>query len=86
VVSGPSKLKKEPLEMVFIRGPIIEHAGPDVEVLAEYAGKPALVQRGRIMAATFHPELTDDTTVHEHFLGLAGNGTNSAASSAKSKW
>lgn len=86
VVSGPSKLKKEPLEMVFIRGPIIEHAGPDVEVLAEYAGKPALVQRGHIMAATFHPELTDDTTVHEHFLSLAANGATPATDSAKSKW
>lgn len=86
VVSGPSKLKEEPLEMVFIRGPIIEKAGPDVEVLAEYAGKPALVQRGHIMAATFHPELTDDTTVHEHFLSLAANGTNSTTGSAKSKW
>jgi 5'-phosphate synthase pdxT subunit len=86
VVSGPSKLKKEPLEMVFIRGPIIEKAGPDVEVLAEYAGKPALVQRGHIMAATFHPELTDDTTVHKHFLSLAANGTNPAADSSKSPW
>jgi 5'-phosphate synthase pdxT subunit len=86
VVIGPSKLKKEPLEMVFIRGPIIEHLGPDVEVLAEYAGKPALVQHGRILAATFHPELTDDTTVHERFLGLVANGTNSAVSIAKSKW
>ena len=74
VVSGPTKLKKEPLEMVFIRGPIIERAGPDVEVLAEYAGKPALVQRDNIMAATFHPELTDDTTVHEHFLALLRRG------------
>jgi pyridoxal 5'-phosphate synthase pdxT subunit len=74
VVSGPSKLKKEPLEMVFIRGPIIERAGPDVEILAEYGGKPALVQRGHIMAATFHPELTDDTTVHEHFLNLTAAG------------
>jgi pyridoxal 5'-phosphate synthase pdxT subunit len=72
VVSGPTKLKKEPLEMVFIRGPVIEHAGEGVEILAEYAGKPALVQRGNIMAATFHPELTDDTTVHQHFLELAG--------------
>ncbi len=44
VVHGASKLKKEPLEMVFIRGPIIERTGPGVEVLAEYAGKPALVQ------------------------------------------
>jgi 5'-phosphate synthase pdxT subunit len=76
VVSGPSKLKKEPLEMVFIRGPIIEYAGPDVEVLAEYVGKPALVRHGHIMAATFHPELTDDTTVHEYFLRLAANGRN----------
>ena len=68
VVMGPTTLKKEPLEMVFIRGPVIERAGPGVEVLAEYAGKPALVQRKNIMAATFHPELTDDTTVHEYFL------------------
>ncbi len=84
VVSGPTKLKQEPLEMVFIRGPIIERAGPGVKVLAEYAGKPALVQRNRIMAATFHPELTDDTTVHEHFLGLVATGTNQTAGSAKS--
>jgi len=84
VVSGPTKLKKEPLEMVFIRGPIIERAGPGVKVLAEYAGKPALVQRDNIMAATFHPELTDDTTVHEHFLSLAAAQVNQAASGAKS--
>src|SRR5260370_11917403 len=72
VVSGPTELKKEPLEMVFIRCPIIERAGPGLKVLPEYAGKPALVQRANILAATFHPELTDDTTVHEHFLGLVG--------------
>jgi 5'-phosphate synthase pdxT subunit len=84
VVSGPTKLKREPLEMVFIRGPIIERAGPDVAVLAEYAGKPALVQGGNILAATFHPELTDDTTVHEHFLGLVAAGAKQAAGSAKS--
>jgi len=84
VVSGPTKLKNEPLEMVFIRGPIIERAGPGVKVLAEYAGKPALVQRDNIMAATFHPELTDDTTVHEHFLSLAAAQVNQAASGAKS--
>jgi 5'-phosphate synthase pdxT subunit len=71
VVSAPSKLKNEPLEMVFIRGPIIERVGRGIKVLAEFAGKPALVQKGRILAATFHPELTDDTTVHEHFLKLA---------------
>ena len=84
VVSGPTKLKSGPLEMVFIRGPVIERAGPDVQVLAEYAGKPALVQRGQIMAATFHPELTDDTTVHQHFLELVAAATSQSAGSAKS--
>lgn len=79
VVSGPTKLKKEPLEMVFIRGPIIERAGPAVEVLAEYAGKPALVQRNHIMAATFHPELTDDTTIHRHFLEMAAASSRHAS-------
>src|SRR2546423_11693318 len=71
VVSGPTKLRKEPLEMVFIRGPVIERVGPGVEVLAEYAGKPALVRKGRVMAAAFHPELTDDTTVHDRFIKMA---------------
>jgi 5'-phosphate synthase pdxT subunit len=71
VVSGPSILKPEPMEMVFIRGPIFERVGPGIEVLAEYAGKPALVQKGQIMAAAFHPELTNDTTVHERFVTMA---------------
>lgn len=71
VVSGPSSLKREPLEMVFIRGPIIERVGPTVQVLAEYAGKPALVQKGKLMAAAFHPELSEDTTVHERFIKMA---------------
>jgi 5'-phosphate synthase pdxT subunit len=75
VVSGPSKLKSEPMEMVFIRGPIFERIGAGIEVLAEYAGKPALVQKGQILAAAFHPELTNDTTVHERFVTMAsGNG------------
>src|SRR5207248_9822028 len=67
-----------------IRGPVIERAGPGVKVLAEYAGKPALVQRENIMAATFHPELTDDTTVHEYFLRLAGTRAKQHANGAKS--
>ena len=65
---GKTKLRKEPLEMVFIRAPIIESVGEGIEVLAEDAGHPVLVQSGRVMASTFHPELTDDTTVHAHFL------------------
>jgi 5'-phosphate synthase pdxT subunit len=79
VVSGPSTLKKEPMEMVFIRGPIFERVGPDVEVLAEYAGKPALVQKGNILAAAFHPELTNDTAVHQRFLELAAKKSNQPA-------
>ena len=71
VFFGSTTLKKDPLEMVFIRGPIIEKIAPDITVLAKYEGKPTLVQKGHILAATFHPELTNDTTVHEHFLKLA---------------
>ena len=76
VATGSTKLKAEPLEMVFIRAPIFERVGPGVEVLAEFSGKPALVQKGHILAAAFHPELTDDSTVHEHFLKqVAQNGS-----------
>jgi 5'-phosphate synthase pdxT subunit len=67
---GASQLAEEPMEMVFIRAPVIERMGPGIATLAEYAGKPALVQKGRVLAATFHPELTNDPTVHEHFLKL----------------
>jgi len=79
VVSGPSTLKPEPMEMVFIRGPIFERVGPGIEVLAEYAGKPSLVQKGQILAAAFHPELTNDTTVHQRFLELAAESSNRSA-------
>jgi pyridoxal 5'-phosphate synthase pdxT subunit len=70
VFFGSSKLTDAPLEMFFIRAPIIERVGPGVEVLAEHGGKPVLVQKGNLMAGTFHPELTRDTTVHRHFLQL----------------
>lgn len=75
VRAGASKLKEGPLEMVFIRAPVIEQVGRDVEVLAESEGRPVLVRHGRVLAATFHPELTRDTTVHEFFLKLVGNGS-----------
>jgi pyridoxal 5'-phosphate synthase pdxT subunit len=58
----------EPLRGVFIRAPRVEAVGPDVEVLAEHDGEPVLVRQGRFLAATFHPELTHDTRVHELFL------------------
>jgi 5'-phosphate synthase pdxT subunit len=75
VRTGPSKLKDAPLEMVFIRAPVIEQVGAGVEVLAEDQGQPVLVRQGRVLAATFHPELTSDTTVHEYFLKMARNGS-----------
>jgi len=75
VATASSKLNAAPLEMVFIRAPVIEETGAGVEVLAEYEGKPVLVRQGRALAATFHPELTSDTTVHEEFLRLARNGS-----------
>lgn len=74
VTSAPCKLKDAPLEMVFIRAPIIEQQGSGVEVLAEAEGHPVLVRQGRVLVATFHPELTGDTTVHEYFLKLVRNG------------
>ena len=70
VFFGSSKLTDVPLEMVFIRAPIIDRVGPGMDVLAEYGGKPVLVRKANVMAATFHPELTADSTVHRHFLEL----------------
>ena len=77
----PTKLSEQPLEMVFIRAPIIEAVGKDVEVLAERNGKPVLVQQGRMIAATFHPELTGVTKIHERFVKLVEKAVMSEASS-----
>jgi 5'-phosphate synthase pdxT subunit len=60
----------EPLRGVFIRAPRVAEAGPRVEVLAELDGEPVLLRDGRFLVASFHPELTDDTRVHERFLQL----------------
>ena len=65
-----TKLAGGPMEMVFIRAPKIEHVGKDVEVLASESGDPVLVRQGKIMAATFHPELSSDSRVHQAFLQL----------------
>ena len=66
-----------PLEMVFIRAPKIERVGPGVEVIATEGDDPVAVRQGRVMAATFHPELSDDTRVHQAFLDLVRNGKKS---------
>jgi 5'-phosphate synthase pdxT subunit len=59
-----------PLRGVFIRAPRIRQVGEHVEVLGELDGEPVLVRDGRLLLATFHPELTDDVRVHERFLEL----------------
>jgi 5'-phosphate synthase pdxT subunit len=64
----------EPLRAVFIRAPWIEDVGPDVEVLADVNGHPVLARDGRFLVAAFHPELTDDTRLHERFLDLVEEG------------
>jgi 5'-phosphate synthase pdxT subunit len=60
--------------MVFIRAPKIERLGPGVEVVATEGNDPVVVREGKTMAATFHPELSDDTRVHQKFLELVSNG------------
>lgn len=74
VTEASSRLSDRPLEMVFIRAPVIERAGDGVEVLAEREGRPVLVRQGRILAATFHPELSSDTAVHDYFLKMVRDG------------
>ena len=61
---------ERPLRGVFIRAPRVRHVGPGAEVLAEHDGEPVLLREGRYLVASFHPELTDDTRVHERFLEL----------------
>ncbi len=60
----------EPLRAVFIRAPWLEDPGPEVHVLAEVDGHAVLAREGRLLVAAFHPELTDDTRVHERFLNM----------------
>ena len=69
----------EPLRGVFIRAPRVSEAGPDVEVLAELDGEPVLLRDGRVLVASFHPELTDDIRVHERFLDLVREAANVGA-------
>ena len=71
---GPTKLGQGQLEMVFIRAPVIADVGKGVDVLAESDGRPVLVRQGKVLVATFHPELSSETAVHEYFLKLARNG------------
>jgi 5'-phosphate synthase pdxT subunit len=87
ILTQETKLAGGPLEMVYIRAPRIARVGANVEVLAERDGFPVLVRQGKLMAATFHPELSADRRVHKAFVdlvrqNLASCGTQSAAAAA----
>jgi 5'-phosphate synthase pdxT subunit len=70
ILTAETALPGGPLEMVFIRAPRIVETGPGVEVLARRDGSPVLVRQGKIMAATFHPELSVDRRVHRFFVEI----------------
>jgi pyridoxal 5'-phosphate synthase pdxT subunit len=70
IQTGETKLAGGPLEMVYIRAPRIASVGPGVEVMAERDGFPVLVRQGKLLAATFHPELSSDRRVHQFFVDM----------------
>lgn len=70
ILTAPSELPGDDLEMVFIRAPRILDTGPEIEVLARRDGFPVLVRQGKLLAATFHPELSPDRRVHKLFVEM----------------
>jgi len=66
----------EPFRGIFIRAPRVRDVGPGVEVLAAHDGEPVLLRDGQVLAAAFHPELTDDPRIHERFLELVTEATS----------
>jgi pyridoxal 5'-phosphate synthase pdxT subunit len=71
--------EERPLRGVFIRAPRVVDVGPRVETLADLDGEPVLLQQGKFLVASFHPELTDDPRVHERFLALVREETHVGA-------
>ena len=65
---------KKPFRCVFIRAPLIKKAGENVDVLGRFRNKIIFARQGNLLASSFHPELTDDTRIHEYFLGMARSG------------
>ena len=70
ILSEPTAILGGPLEMVFIRAPRITRVGPGVRVLGSREASPVLVEQEHLMAATFHPELSTDSRIHQHFIDL----------------
>lgn len=58
---------------IFIRAPVIEKVNKEMEILSKFNNKPVLIQKGNILASTFHPELTNDKRIHDYFIGMIGN-------------
>jgi 5'-phosphate synthase pdxT subunit len=83
ILTEPTELPGGPLEMVFIRAPRITETGPAVEVLARREGSPVLVRQGKLLAATFHPELSDDRRVHRFFVDLVIGACHEAVQPVK---
>ncbi len=75
ILTSETTLPGGPLEMVFIRAPRITRIGDGVETLAARDGSPTLIRQGSLLAATFHPELSDDTRVHRLFLDMVRQAT-----------
>ena len=69
------ELADHPVQMVFIRAPIIRRVGQGVRVLGRADGLPVLVEQGNLLAATFHPELTEDETIHRYFFRKLETGS-----------
>jgi pyridoxal 5'-phosphate synthase pdxT subunit len=71
ILTEVTSLQGGPLEMVFIRAPRISRLGPGIDTLATRNGDPVLIRSGNILAATFHPELSNDLRIHQLFLDMA---------------
>jgi 5'-phosphate synthase pdxT subunit len=80
IMTAPTELGGEPLEMVFIRAPRIERVGAGVQVLAQRENHPVLVRERNILAATFHPELSNDLRIHQLFVDMVKEAKMSGAS------
>jgi 5'-phosphate synthase pdxT subunit len=74
IVYGRSILKETPMEMCFIRAPRFTQVDPKLTILAHYEDEVVCIQDGACMLATFHPELTQDLTLHTHFISLIHSG------------
>jgi 5'-phosphate synthase pdxT subunit len=72
----PVKGIEEPIRAVFIRAPLITQVGPDVEVLSTFNGEIVTARQGHLLAASYHPELTDDYRLHQYFLDMIKASAN----------